>query len=180
MRHVMDETAVNLKPTFDWPLLLKDSSVINLGLSALIFGSMVANPAIWANDYPPDIREAYGPRDRRSTIQAAILAVPFFGILIGGTILSTRRLRRRQGGRLGFGQAFYHVYGLWLAFWLFDLTVLDWLFFVTIRPSWVVLPGTEGMAGYGDYRFHLTAALPALPLMALPAAVVAFFMRSHD
>lgn len=153
---------------------------MSLGLSALIIGSMMVNPAIWAGDYPPDVSAAYGPRDRRSKVQAAVVSVPFFGILIGGVIVSTLRLRRRRGGRLSFREAFAHVYALWLLFWLLDLTILDWLMFVTIRPSFVVLPGTEGMAGYDDYGFHLTAALPALPLMAGLAAVLALFLRSRN
>jgi len=34
------------------------------------------------------------------------------------------------------------------------LLILDWLIFVTIQPSFIVIPGTEGMAGYKDYWFH--------------------------
>ncbi|MDH3734751.1 MAG: hypothetical protein OEU54_14585 [Gemmatimonadota bacterium] len=37
---------------------------------------------------------------------------------------------------------------------LVDLLILDWLILVRIQPGFVVLPGTEGLAGYDDYRFH--------------------------
>lgn len=41
-----------------------------------------------------------------------------------------------------------------LVFNLFDLLVLDWLIFNTLQPKMIILPGTEGMAGYKDYAFH--------------------------
>ena len=37
---------------------------------------------------------------------------------------------------------------------LVDLLVMDWLIVCTITPRFLVLPGTEGMAGYKDYRTH--------------------------
>ncbi|MCG8347311.1 MAG: hypothetical protein MI924_05960 [Chloroflexales bacterium] len=148
-------------------------------LGALISSSLAINAEIWVQDYPPDIRKAFGPKSRKAQIQTAVLAVPFFGILLGGMILSNRKLRRDNEGILTFKQAFYHSYALLLFFWLFDLTIIDWLFFVTFKPQFAVLPGTEGMAGYSDYGFHLTTSLPALPYLAIPALIVAFFMQSR-
>lgn len=37
---------------------------------------------------------------------------------------------------------------------MWDLLILDWLIFVTIQPDFIVIPGTEGLAGYKDYWFH--------------------------
>jgi hypothetical protein len=58
-----------------------------------------------------------------------------------------------------------------------DLVVLDWLVFVTLQPRFVVLPGTEGMAGYRDLRFHVRgfarASVASLVIAAVFAAVVA-------
>lgn len=160
--------------------VLLDGSVMSGALGTLIVGSMAANAEIWVQDYPPAIKEAFGPKSRKAHIQSALLAIPFFGFLLGGVIWSNRRLREENGGALTFKEAFWHTYALLAFFWLFDLTILDWLFFVTFKPSFAVLPGTEGMAGYEDYGFHLKAALPALPLMTIPALVVAYFMQSKD
>lgn len=33
------------------------------------------------------------------------------------------------------------------------------MLFVWIRPRFLILPGTEGMAGYDNYAFHWTAFL---------------------
>ena len=40
--------------------------------------------------------------------------------------------------------------------------MLDWLLFCTVQPRMMVLPGTEGMAGYRDYRFHFIGFLKGL------------------
>jgi len=46
-----------------------------------------------------------------------------------------------------------------MVFNVFDLLVLDWLLFCTIQPRFMALPGTEGMAAYGDYGFHAVGFL---------------------
>ena len=51
-----------------------------------------------------------------------------------------------------------HVFLLFLLVNVWDLVVLDWLFFITIQPDLVVFPGTEGLAGYRDYWFHFRAS----------------------
>ena len=45
-----------------------------------------------------------------------------------------------------------------MIFNLVDLILLDWLLFTYIQPRFVVLPGTEGLAGYRDYWFHFRAS----------------------
>lgn len=62
-----------------------------------------------------------------------------------------------------------------LLFNLYDLIVLDWLFFCTIQPRAMVLPGTAGMAGYGDYRFHFTGFLKGLGFTLVGSLVIALF-----
>lgn len=160
--------------------LLKDGSLINMGLTAVIFGTLYINPEIWVHDAPPDIREKFGPKSEKAKRQSIFAAIPFFLILFGGVIRSNFLLKRQNGGELSFKSAFLNAYGLFLYFWLFDLVILDWLIFVTLKPSFFIFPGTEGMAGYDDYAFHLTTALPALPLAILPSLLIAAFTASHN
>ena len=53
------------------------------------------------------------------------------------------------------------------------LLILDWLLFVTIQPRLVILPGTEGMAGYEDYAFHFYAFLKGVVASVLVSLIVA-------
>ena len=62
-----------------------------------------------------------------------------------------------------------------LTFNIFDLVILDWLFFCTIQPRSMVLPGTEGMAAYRDYRFHLVGFLKGLGFTVVGSLLIAGF-----
>lgn len=159
--------------------LVKDGTSLSLSIAAVIGLSLRINPEIWVHDYPPDIKEKFGPKSEKARRQTWLAATPFFFLLIGGVVRSNLALKRENGGTLPFKMAFLNTYGLFVYFWLFDLVILDWLLFVTLKPSFIVLPGTEGMAGYDDYGFHLKAALPALPAMALPAFIIALFTSSR-
>lgn len=160
--------------------LISDGTVMNLGLTAVIFASFFYNPEIWIDDAPPDIREKFGPKSEKAKRQSIFVAIPFFLILIGGVFRSNYLLKQQNGGRLPFKMAFWNVYGLFLYFWLYDLVILDWLIFVTLKPKIFIWPGTEGMAGYDDYGFHLKAALPFVPLVALPSLLIAALTASKS
>jgi hypothetical protein len=62
-----------------------------------------------------------------------------------------------------------------LVFNIYDLLILDWLLFCTIQPRAMILPGTEGMAGYRDYRFHFTGFLKGLGFCLGGGLVIAVF-----
>lgn len=153
--------------------LFKDILLYDATMTAVILGSMFYNAEIWVNDYPPDIKEKFGPISDKTKKQATIVAIPFLIIMIGGIIWSNLRLRKANGGQLGRQAAFLNAFALIFSGWFFDLTILDWLMFVKVTPSFVVLPGTEGMAGYDDYGFHLREHMRALPFLAVAALVIA-------
>lgn len=166
----------DLAPAFSLKRFLQDALIYNGTLAILLTSSIAYNAEMWVHDYPPDIREKFGPPGKRAKRQGRIVAIPFFLILLMGVIWSNLRLRKLNNGRLPFKLAFFNTYALFFSFWLFDLTILDWLFFVTIQPAFSILPGTEGMAGYDDYGYHLRVSLPALPLMVVPSAIIAGMM----
>jgi hypothetical protein len=154
--------------------LLKDIFWYDTAMASLILIPSYINAEMWLNDYPPDIKAKFGPMSDKAKRQAAILSIPFFFVLVGGIVWSNLRLKKAHGGRLGRKAAFLNAFALIFSGWFFDLTILDWLLFVKITPGFVVLPDTEGMAGYNDYGFHLREHMRALPLLALGALVIAF------
>ncbi len=151
---------------------LVDSATLNVLLSGILLTAVAINPEMMVQDYPPDIREKSGPKSDKAKRQSILLTISFFFVIIGLVVRSNQTLKRENGGTLSFKAATANSYLLFLAFWLFDLTILDWLIFVKNTPDFFVLPGTEGMAGYDDYLFHLTTALPALPLMLIPSMII--------
>ena len=147
-----------------------------LGLSLVLVTIMITSglvaPDMWVGDYPPDIREKYGPMSPRARrlrpyvailVFAAFLGIPFVGLLHTGAIL----------GELPFLPALVFSFLALLVFNVFDLLILDWLVFCSIQPSITVLPGTDGMAGYRDYRFHFIGFLKGLGFCAGGGLVIA-------
>lgn len=154
--------------------LLQHSLIYGLILTALLMVIMLAslawNPAIWAGDYPPDIKARFGPLDARTQRQRWIVAAPFFLLLIGVPTAAVLALPA-AGVSLSFMTVAACAFGVVFVFNLFDLLVLDWLLFVTWQPRWIVLPGTAGMAGYRDYGFHFRGFLIGLTLCAFAGLV---------
>ena len=133
-------------------------AVLSVLMGVIFLGIAYANPEIWLNDYPPDIRERYGPMSERAKRQRRLAGVPVFLLLFGTIAFSAFRLTR-IGDDEPFFAVFFGTFIVLLVFNLVDLLILDWLVFNTLKPGFVVLPGTEGARGYSDYGFHFKAFL---------------------
>jgi hypothetical protein len=137
--------------------ILVDGTILSVLLSIIIYGSLYVNPLMWISDYPPDIQAAVGDVDV-PLAQRLVVGVLLFGIVVGVPLRSNARLRRQSGGELSFWAAFVNSALIFFFFAVWDLLILDWLIFVTIQPDFIVIPGTEGLAGYKDYWFHFEAS----------------------
>ncbi|HEY7288295.1 MAG TPA: hypothetical protein VH583_00565 [Vicinamibacterales bacterium] len=151
-------------------------AALSVVLSVLLFGVLWINPEILLNDYPPDIRKKYGPISERSKRQRVVAAIVIGVVASGIVAASFAAIRADGGGRIPFQTAFVHLFVMFSLFNVVDLVVLDWPL-VALRPKFVVLPGTEGSAGYKDYWFHARGFLIGIAFVfaasALMAAVIA-------
>jgi hypothetical protein len=136
----------------------------------IVFGSIAAD--MFVGDYPPDIREKYGPMSPRSARLRPFVAVLFFIPILVIPLLGLFALRAELGSVPFIPAAAFSATAL-LIFNTYDLIVLDWLFFCTIQPRQMVLPGTEGMSGYRDYRFHFIGFLKGLGFCAAGSLLIA-------
>jgi hypothetical protein len=91
----------------------------------------------------------------------------------GVTGWSILRLVEIAGPALNFWHIALSVFIIWTVFNVVDLLILDWLFFVTLQPKGIVLPGTEGMASYKDYGFHLRGSLKGQVGIAIVSLIFA-------
>jgi hypothetical protein len=167
-----------MRSTFSLKRIGRDGAWLSAIFGASVFGMLAYEPEIWVHDYPPDIREKWGEKSPRAKKLTRLLGVPFLAIFFGGMIFSTLRLRRANGGRLSFRDAFAHAYALYMFINLFDLVVMDWLVLMVMRPQFAVLPGTEGMAGYKDYAFHAKASAKGSILGIVIALFIALITTS--
>ncbi len=145
--------------------VLQHGLVYGLIFSGLIIAIMLVsariNPAIFAGDYPPDIKAKFGPLDARAERQKKWVTLVFLAAMVGtlGGMVAAMPI---AGLTPTFVTVFVAAFVAAFTFNLIDLLILDWLVFVTWRPRIIVLPGTEGLAGYGDYGFHFRGFLKGL------------------
>lgn len=133
--------------------------VLSVYLSIAFVGLAILDPEMWLNDYPPDIRERYGGMSRSANRKRWLLGLPVMAGAVGLVLVSTVQLVEGSPGAVGFWLVVLHTFIVLMVFNIVDLLVIDWLLFIRWQPDFVVLPGTEGMAGYEDYRFHWHAFL---------------------
>lgn len=120
-------------------------------VAMLIIGRV--NAEMILNDYPPDIRAKYGPMSEKTRKQANLASLPLLASLGLIVALGLGQLRNITG-ELTFLNTFIVTTMIFQVWNLIDLVLLDWFLLMTLKPRFMILPGTEGMAGYNDYGFH--------------------------
>jgi hypothetical protein len=152
--------------------ILMDGSILTASAGALLLLVFFINPRIALSDYPEDVKAAVPPRTKKELRQGILLSIPALFIVIGIPLVSLW-LIKQESGSLPYWLAFVTVFGEWLIFFFFDLLVLDiWLFY-GVTPKFMVIPGTEGMAGYKIFKPHLKLHFTlGLPLLAVFAALL--------
>jgi hypothetical protein len=146
--------------------------VLSVVLFALLLAVLRVNPEIMLNDYPPDIRAKWGPMTERTKRQRVLVAVIVFAVASVVVACSFRSLSIVAATDVTFAIAFAHFVVVFGTFNLLDWLALDCAL-VRFQPRFIVLPGTQGMAGYKDYRFHFRGFLIGIPLILLLSALLA-------
>jgi hypothetical protein len=162
----------------DWQLVFYNAFIYGLVLSFVLTILTAISGAIaldmFVDNYPPDIKEKYGPMSSRAArlhpFFAALLFITIFVVPIIGLFAV-----QAQVDSVPFLPALAFSGIALLTFNTFDLIILDWLFFCTIQPRAMLLPGTEGMAAYRDYRFHFVGFLKGLGFSAVGSLLIAVF-----
>jgi len=157
----------------DTTKILIDGGILSLAASLVIAISMLINPRLWLQDYPQEIQDSVPPKTDREKRLSLIVGVPFLLVMAGVALWSTWRLQAANQGGLSFLLLSIHAFGVVFIFNLFDWLILDWLLFCTITPSWMVIPGTEGMAAYQDYFFHFRGFLVGIGFSAVTGPLIA-------
>ena len=134
--------------------IILDGSILSSAFGLYAFTGLYIDARLWIQDYPPEIQAVVGESFVAPVYERIIFGLIFVGIVLGGLLISNHLLKQELGNRFSISTSFMHTF---ILFWIVnaaDVFILDWLIFVTIQPDFVILPGTEGMAGYKDYYFH--------------------------
>jgi hypothetical protein len=129
---------------------------LSLVLSILLLTVIRVNPRLVLRDYPEDIQAvvpAQTPAEERHSRTVGIVLL----FLVLASSLAAALTASAAG--YDFPGVFLSAAGVPLLFNVVDWLILDWLIFCTFTPAFVVLPGTEGMAGYKNYAMHFKGFL---------------------
>ncbi len=160
----------------DWHIVLRAALTCGLVLSVALTALSVISGAIaldmFVDKYPPDVRQKYGPMSAKAARLRPYAAALLFITILGIPMLGLLALHAEINS-VSFLPALVFSGIALLVFNTFDLIILDWLFFCTIQPQAMILPGTEGLAGYRDYRFHFIGFLKGLGFTLVGSLLIA-------
>jgi hypothetical protein len=152
--------------------ILIDGAIVSAIASLYLLAVLYQNPRLFLQDYPEDIQRAVPPKTNNEKRLSIVLGTPFLLLLLLGPFISTLNLKIQSGGELSFLVAFSQAFGVVSIFNLVDWLILDWLFFCIITPRFMIIPDTEGMAGYKDYSFHFRAFLVGTVLSIIAGLII--------
>ena len=113
------------------------------------------------------------PLSKKERLQAVAFGIPFFAVVFLIPFFSGLTLEAPAGGQVPFRVLFLHIFAVAFVFNLVDLLILDCLIYCTITPKFVIIPGTEGLAGYKDYAHQARAHVRGTALQAILALLLA-------
>lgn len=154
--------------------ILVDGGILATIAGLVLVGMLYFNPRIALSDYPTDVKAAVPPRTKKELQLGILISIPLLLVVVALPLYSVWLVKQQSGGILTYRMAFTTLFGEYFLVSMFDLLVLDIWMFYTWTPKFLVLPGTEGMAGYKDYRPHVKAQLTmGNLLLAIFSAVLA-------
>ncbi len=145
-------------------------AIASLLLSAVLLIMGLVNPRLMLQDYPKDIQAAVPPKTDQEKCQTLYWSLPFWAILLGFPVAAALSAKATHQG---FLEIFLSAFGVIFLSNLVDWLILDWLIICTITPKFVVLPGTEGMAGYKNYAMHFRGFLIGTALSVVVGLIIA-------
>lgn len=153
--------------------ILRTSLLFALPACVLFAGIILlmvsGNPRLMLQDYPKDVQAAVPPKTAQEKRQTTYWAIPFWLVLLGFPTAAAVATKLAGGDLLAIILA---AFGVGLIVNLFDWLVLDWLVFCTWTPSFAVIPGTAGFAGYKDYGLHFRGFLIGTALSVILGVVI--------
>ena len=147
----------------------------SLVLSALILAMLWHNPRLLLQDYPKDVRAAVPPKTLTEKRLSSYWAAVFLLLLIALLVLAALSAK---AAHQSFPGVFLSAFGVSFLFNLVDWLILDWLIVCTITPRFVVIPGTEGMAGYKNYAMHFKGFLVGTGVSVVMGVLIAALVVS--
>lgn len=140
---------------------------------AYVYMLLKCFPWEMVHEYPEDIKEKTTLKEptakqkRQAKLYGGAASIALFAVLAAFPVLFF------HDSAVGFLRVFFYTWIIAFTWNVVDLLIMDWLLVCTITPDWLILPGTEGCAGYKDYRFHFIGFLQGCIYSSLTALLMA-------
>jgi hypothetical protein len=131
-----------------------------------------SNARLFLQHYPKEIRQIVPPKSNKERRMSVLL-----GLLIGVPFASALLWRTATLGSRSYWELFAYAFGVLSIFNLVDLLILDWLIVCWLRPSWVILPGTEHIRIPKPYLHHFKGFLLGTVGLAIAGLAIAALSR---
>jgi hypothetical protein len=138
-------------------------------LGGILLLMVSGNPRLMLQDYPKDVQAAVPSKTAQEKRQTTYWAIPFWLVLLGFPTAAAIATKAAGGGLF---EIILAAFGVGLIVNLFDWLVLDWLVFCMWTPSFAIIPGTAGFAGYKDYGMHFRGFLIGAALSIILGVVI--------
>ena len=129
--------------------VLQDGALLSVVASTCLLLMLRFNPRMFLAHYPKEIQQVVPPRSRKERRTSLLL-----GMFVGVPCIAALLWRTATLGSHSFWELFAYAFGVLFILNLVDLLILDWLIVCLIKPSWVILPGTEHIATPNPYLHH--------------------------
>lgn len=158
---------------FPFDALLSDLLILTAVFTAFVVGTLLWKPRIWLHDFPKDIQALAAPKTPEEKRLTTLIGVPFMLVFFGLPVLLMSDLRAALGANFTFLTVWLYAYALFFGVNLWDLLALDWVGMSLVNPQRPPFPGTEGAAGWRDYRFHFIGFLKGCMIGVVFATLIA-------
>ncbi|HMJ67651.1 MAG TPA: hypothetical protein VK508_02085 [Cyclobacteriaceae bacterium] len=134
-------------------------------------------PRLWLHSLPKDIISRAEPKNERENRLTKTVLLPLVIIILPGlSILSAWNAATTTGTDLTFLGTVVHLYGIWIIVHVWDFVIIDCGAILVIDPTHPPIRGTEGAAGWSDYKFHFRAMLRAVVMSAVFVVPASLFV----
>lgn len=116
---------------------LRDGAILAVAASAVVMGSLRANPRLFMRHFPDALKQRLAPLSPKETKAGAVVGIVLIVLLFGGPLASSMLARPQP-----LPAVFLHAFTVGMVFNAVDWLVLDEFVLGVLKPRWALPPGS--------------------------------------
>lgn len=152
--------------------IVRDGAMLSALASALILGTLRANPRLFLRHFPDAVRATQAPLSTRERLAGRVVAFALVVLLVGFPIASTRAFAMTSPDA-SVVDLFVHAFAVGMFFNLVDWLVIDEAILGLGRPRWAAPTGVDPACVPFEHARHFRGFLSGTVLCAVVGVVAA-------